>query len=396
MPTRRLLYASSVALFIYAWASVNIYLPILPELRTILNTSPELARLTVGIFLAGFAVTQVIWGPLSDRFGRRPILLIGMALSCSGAALAGLADDIYSFIAARLLESIGLGVAPVLARAVLSDALDRPHVAIAMAYCAIGAAIMPALGPIIGGYLNYYVSWRAIFFLLAVYGAFFFLFCLFRLPETKGHKDSDQRPRLVLGIYGTMLRDRRFVGCLSIYAISYGGVFGYFAAAPYLFTRDLGYAPREYGFLLIFNIAFYIIGAWVARLLVPRLGIDRIILYAMLAVIISSILFLALESFTTLSTLSVLLPISVFIFGGGFVSPAVNTAAMTAFKEKGGAASALVGFSNAAGGAIFSAALIAMHFTRLWQLALYVAICALLCIASYWALVRRRPGDAPV
>ncbi len=394
MPSRLFLYSICTALFLYSWASVNIYLPILPELEHILHTTPHLARLTVTIFLIGYAFTQIIWGPLSDRFGRRPMLLSGLACSCLGAALAATSNDIYTFIAARLLESIGLGVAPALARSVLTDTLSRSYVAIAMAYGAIASAVMPAIAPVIGGNVDYFFSWRAIFVLLAMYGGLLFLCVLFRLPETNRHIDPSHGFRSTVASYKEMLSNPRFVGHLSIYGIGYGGVFGYYAAAPFIFTVDLGYTARDYGLLLLINIAAYMFGAWLARIIIPRQGIDRVIVYTMITFVATSVLFLVLEFVTTLNTVSVLLPMSVYIFATGLVSPAANTGAMTAFKAKAGSASSLAGFAVAAGGAAVSGVLAGLHITRLWHLALYIGICALLCIGCYLALLRRHPDDA--
>ena len=141
-PSRSFLYTIAVALFVNGWLSVNIYLPILPHLEKVFDIGRSTASLTVTVFLIGFSVTQLVWGPLSDRFGRKPILLCGLAISVTGAVLAACANSIEFFMGARILESVGIGVAPVLARSVLTDSLDRDHVSTAMAYVAIVVAIV--------------------------------------------------------------------------------------------------------------------------------------------------------------------------------------------------------------------------------------------------------------
>ena len=153
-PSRSFFYTVAVALFVYGWVSVNIYLPVLPQLEKVLEIGRSTASLTVTVFLVGFSVTQFVWGPLSDRFGRKPVLLCGLAISVTGAVLTAFANSIEFFITARILESVGIGVAPVLARSVLTDSLDRDHVSTAMAYMAVVVALVPAVAPIIGGYLN--------------------------------------------------------------------------------------------------------------------------------------------------------------------------------------------------------------------------------------------------
>jgi DHA1 family bicyclomycin/chloramphenicol resistance-like MFS transporter len=143
------------------------------------------------------------------------------------------------------------------------------------------------------------------------------------------------------------------------------------------------------------NVGFYVLGASVARMLVPKVGTVRPIVFAMITFVATSILFVALELCTTLSTLAVLLPMCIFIFGCGLVSPAANTGAMTLFRDKAGASTAVVGFSIAVGGAVFSGALSAFHIRRLVELGAYVGVSTLLCIATYLACLRKPLGPAP-
>jgi DHA1 family bicyclomycin/chloramphenicol resistance-like MFS transporter len=394
-PSRSLFYTIGVALFVYGWVSVNIYLPVLPRLEKVFEIGRSTASLTVTVFLVGFSLTQLVWGPLSDRFGRKPVLLCGLAISISGAVLTASANSIAIFMAARILESVGIGVAPVLARSVLTDSLDRDHVSAAMAYVAVVVALVPAVAPIIGGYLNLLWSWRSIFFFVAAYGAVLVMTCAFRLPETIRSRNRGLKAATVIGEYREMLGHREYLGYIGLYAISFGTLIGYYAAAPYIFVRALGYPSHQYGYLLLVNVGFYVLGASVARILIPKVGTVRPVLFAMIAFTTTSIIFLALGLFTTLSTMSVLLPMCIFIFGCGLVSPAANTGAMTIFRDKAGASTAVVGFSIAVGGAAFSGALSAFHITRLMELGAYAGISTLLCIATYLTCLHKQIGPTP-
>jgi DHA1 family bicyclomycin/chloramphenicol resistance-like MFS transporter len=143
----------TIALFVYGWLSVNMYLPVLPQLEQVFAIGSPAAKLTVPVFLLGFAFSQLIWGPLSDRYGRKPVLLSGLAISVLGALLSGFAPTVELFMAARFVEGIGLGVGPVLGRAILADCMDRSEIAGTMARVVTVVAIVPALAPIVGGYL---------------------------------------------------------------------------------------------------------------------------------------------------------------------------------------------------------------------------------------------------
>lgn len=180
----RFLCGFTIALFIYGWLSVNMYLPILPKLEQVFQIGGQTAKLTVTVFLIGFGFSQLVWGPLSDRFGRKPVLLTGLSISVLGAVLSGFAPNIELFMAARFLEAVGLGVGPVLGRAVLSDTLDRPQIASTMAYVVTVVAVVPALAPIVGGYLALWLAWPGIFFGLALYGVVVWLLTHLGLKET--------------------------------------------------------------------------------------------------------------------------------------------------------------------------------------------------------------------
>lgn len=388
----RFFYGLAIALFVYGWLSVNIYLPILPGLEDIFHTTTEMARLTVTAYLLGFSFAQLVWGPLSDRYGRRPIIIVGLALATIGAVLTGLTSNIYSFTAARFLESVGLGVAPVLARAILTDSLDRPHIAIAISYAVMASALTPALAPIVGGYIYLFLSWRVIFFFLALYGCTLTAWIVLRFPETNKDKTPELKAFQVLSEYVTMLRTRRYSGYLIAYGIAFGGLLGYYAAAPYLFIKVLGYRPHEYGYLLLVNVASYILGVWTGKTTVVRWGSNRTIAFAILAYLITSLVFVAVDAFTEMSAVSILFPMCIFIFGSGLVSPAANSGAMSIFKNKAGASTAIIGFSIVIGGAFFNTGLSTVHISRLGELGMYVAVIALGSLANFWINLRERPG----
>jgi DHA1 family bicyclomycin/chloramphenicol resistance-like MFS transporter len=388
-PSTTVLYGLTMALFVYGWLSVNIYLPILPELDSRLHATTHLASLTVTVFLIGFSFTQLFWGPASDRYGRRPVLLAGLAISTVGAALSGFSSDIGMFMAARFLEAVGLGVGPVLARSILTDSLEKTRVAVAMAYVAIVVAVIPAIAPVVGGYINLLVSWRGIFFFLALFGTCLLTVGAMRLPETLVEKNPDLTVSRVLGEYLELIGNRRYLGYICAYAIAFGTTIGYYAAAPYIFIRLLDYSPHAYGYLLFFNAVCYVLGATAARLLVPKLGTDRVIQMAIMVFTAAFFLTVTLDFYTNISASSVLMPMSIFIFGSGLVSPAANAGAMTIFRDRAGASTAVIGFSIAIGGAIFSGALSAHHIANLGELGIYIGFSTLASTVLYLALLRR-------
>ncbi|MEM7026076.1 MAG: multidrug effflux MFS transporter, partial [Pseudomonadota bacterium] len=349
--SRGFLTGYTMALFIYGWLSVNMYLPILPQLEQVFDVQSRTAKLTFTVFMLGFAVSQLFWGPLSDRYGRKPVLLTGLAISVVGAVLSGLTPTIELFMATRFFEAVGLGVGPVLGRAVLAESLDRSDIAGSMAHIVSVVSTVPAWAPIIGGYVALWLSWHGIFFVLAVYGTGMWLLTRVTLKETTKDHVARLRLRDALHTDLTMLREPRYSGYLLFYGVAFGSLLGYYATTPYLFTRELGFASYQYGYLLIFNVAVYVSGVQISRVVVHRHGIDRPLLLALGTYAISATMFFVAEIFADLDVLGILIPISVFVFGAGLVSPAANAGAMTIFHERAGAATAFVGFAVVMGGA---------------------------------------------
>jgi DHA1 family bicyclomycin/chloramphenicol resistance-like MFS transporter len=186
----------------------------------------------------------------------------------------------------------------------------------------------------VGGYLALWFSWRGIFFALAIYGVGTWLLAGLGLKETLETRIATLRIGETLRGDAAMLGNLQYSAYLLVYGIAFGSLLGYYATTPYLFTRELGFASYQYGYLLIFNVAFYVAGVQASRLATRRWGIERPLMLAMIAYALSTAMFLVVEIFAELDTLSVLIPISVFIFGAGLVSPAANAGAMTIFRER--------------------------------------------------------------
>jgi hypothetical protein len=214
------------------------------------------------------------------------------------------------------------------------------------------------------------------------------------LKETLATRIATLRIGETLRGDAAMLGNLQYSAYLLVYGIAFGSLLGYYATTPYLFTRELGFASYQYGYLLIFNVVFYVAGAQCSRLATRRWGIERPLMLAMLAYARSTALFLVVELFAELDTLSVLIPMSVFIFGAGLVSPAANAGAMTIFREHAGAATAFVGFAVVIGSAVFSGALAHVDIRHLWQLGTYVGTITVVSSAITVAILRKPPAQA--
>ena len=167
-----------------AQISISIYLPSMPALAEIFATEPSVVQLTVTVYMLAAAVSQLIVGPLSDRFGRKPVLLVGLAIYIAASAAAMLAPTIEALIGARLVQSIGAMAGPVIGRAIIRDRFDRSRAAQVMAWVGLALAISPALAPVIGAAVHEAVGWRANFGLLVAFGIFIAYMAWAHLEET--------------------------------------------------------------------------------------------------------------------------------------------------------------------------------------------------------------------
>jgi MFS transporter, DHA1 family, multidrug resistance protein len=380
-------YGLAAALIVYGWLSVNIYLPVLPQLDRIFGTTSQTAKLTVTVFLLGFGLTQLVWGPLSDRVGRRTVLLAGLTLSVAGAAVAASTTNVYLFMAARFLEAVGIGACPVMARSIVADTIDRERVGAAMAYVLSVVALVPALAAILGGYIYLLSSWRTVFFFVALCGAGLLLLSFFRVPETLS-ASRPVTPSAILHGYVAMLRNGRYFAFVFTYCIIYGCVLGYYASAPYIFIDALGYSTHEYGYLLLVNAACYVLGASASRPIMRRSGPTLPLALALVACGTSILSFLVLELTSGMSTLGVLFPTSLFTLASGLVAPAANAGALGMFRDRAGASAAIIGCSITLGGALATAILSHFEITRLWQLALFLGVGTLINLGAYLIFLR--------
>lgn len=338
--------------------STSIYAPSMPTLVGEFETTPDLVKLTLSVFLVGFAAGQLVYGPLSDRLGRRGVLIGGLLVYCLGNLACIAATGIWAMIAGRFLQALGACAGTVLGRAVVRDVHGREGTARVLAWIAAAMAISPALGPTVGGHLHVWFGWRANFALLAALGIVLMVSVWLFLRETNKQLDPDATDWMRLfRNFNVLLGDRNFVGWLLCGSLIYAGLYVYIAVAPFLFIDRLGFRPNEFGLLTIFTTSCYLLGTLAAGRLTRRYGLRRMVLIGCAASLCGGALMLGF-ALVTLSTPSVLGPMMLFSFGMGITLPSALAGGMLPFPRLAGTASALLGCAQQAlaAGATFAAA----------------------------------------
>jgi DHA1 family bicyclomycin/chloramphenicol resistance-like MFS transporter len=257
--------------------SVDIYLPALPMLQRTLGADQGGTLLTLSAFLIGFGVGQLFLGPLSDRFGRKRPLIAGLIVYLIASVGCALADSITAVIVWRFLQAVGGCAVPVLVQAMVRDLFDREQGARIFSLNMLVMGVAPIAAPLIGGQIVTWLDWRAIFWVLALFGVAA-LVCVLRLPETLSPARRNQADPLamILG-YAELFGSRRYVGYLVCTTFYYCALFGFIAGSPFVYIEHFGVPAQYYGFLFGVNMIGMMTGSYLNARLVLRLGSDRLL-----------------------------------------------------------------------------------------------------------------------
>ncbi len=384
----RVPYGILIAMSAIGPLAMNMFVPSMPGLQATFNVSSGVVQMTLTVYLAGLAVCQLIYGPLSDRFGRRPMLLVGMAMFVAASIACALATSIEMLIVARGFQAVGGAAGMILSRAIVRDLFSREQSASVLGYITMAWVLAPMVAPIIGGTLDQWFSFRAGFWLLACIGSLVFLAVYARLRETNlslQHDASIIRTTL----YVTLLKNKAFRGYAA--TVTYGSAvfFCYLAVAPFIMVTVRGYSPIDYGTWFVCSGLGYMGGNFASGRYSTRLGNDHMIRIGNLVTLAGALLLLgfALAGFTHPATL--FLPMALCAFGNGLTIPNGLTAAISVDPKNIGSGAGLTGFLQVALGAFVSQGV--GYFQATWiNVGFWVmAVLALLAALAHWSNERQ-------
>ena len=376
--------------------STDLYLPSLPGLLRHFDADIAEVQLTLSVFLVGLAVGQLVYGPLSDRFGRRPVLLAGLILYVVASAICALAPSVPTLIAARLLQATGACAGPVVCRAVVRDVHGREGAARILSYMGAAMALAPALGPILGGFVEAWLGWRANFAILCIYGAVGLALTAAILPETALHRGEsggglDAALRGYLGLLG----QRVYIGFVLCCALAYGGIFCFISGSSFVFVDIIGLAPQLYGVCFGAIVLGYILGTLMGGRLTRRIGVERLVRTGGLISAVGGLALLLSVWTTGASVAGILLPTVIYMVGTGLVLPNAMAGAIGPFPRMAGTAAALLGFVQMGLAAAGGVAIGHLANGTAIPMAAGIALAGLLQPLIYWLLISAAsPGSA--
>jgi DHA1 family bicyclomycin/chloramphenicol resistance-like MFS transporter len=332
--------------------ATNMYLASFLSLGRELVASPAEIQLTLTVFLASFAFGQLVIGPLSDRYGRRPLLVAGLTVYAVASALCAVAADLESMLAFRALQAVGACTGTVLARAVARDLFHGDELTRSLGFITTFVAAAPGFSPLIGGFIESFFGWRYTFALLALVGVFAVIVVWRAIPETNRIRAANFSLVGSFATYFAILGDRRFAVPVSAAALAMAGLFAFFASSPTIFIDEFGVPPALFGFIPCGTVFAVFAGGLSGPRLAKRWPGMRAIAGGFLLMIAGSVAMLAFALSGQTGIWQVLATLVVFLFGLGVVNPLATVAALRPFPERAGAASALIGFFQMAGGAL--------------------------------------------
>lgn len=333
--------------------TMNIFLPSLPNIASELNSSTSILGLSVGIYLASSAVLQLIIGPFSDQFGRRPLILWSLIIFCISTLATVFVTNTAQFLILRVFQAISASCM-VLARAIVRDTTESIEKAGSkIAYVTMGMALVPMVGPAIGGLLDYQYGWEASFWLLFLLGLVILIIAFFDVGETLS--DHNQSFLQQISTYPSLLRSKRFWGyCLSSAFVS-GAFFSYLGGAPFVGNEVFGLKPKDLGFWFGAPAIGYVLGNFLSGRFSTKIGLDKMIFLGVTTALFGVSISLTISLFDHGSVLSFFGLMTLVGLGNGMSIPNATAAMMSINPKLAGTAAGLGSAIMIGGGAGLSA-----------------------------------------
>lgn len=373
--------------------SMALYTPAMPMLVDHFNTSPATIKLTLTVYFAGFALAQLVCGPLADGFGRKPVLLAFLGLYLTGSILALLAWDVAWLLAARTIQGIGAAAGIAISRAMVRDLFHGEQAVRIYALTAAMLAIGPALSPTIGAIALGLLGWHAIFGVMVVYGLVLTVVILTQVPESfPGHSLSFLRPKPLLKNYYSIISDVRFLSPGLVLGVGIGMIYMLATILPFVLIEEAGLTPVQFGLGMMAQSCAYMFGSMLLGRLLPHISHLALLRSGLALFTAGGVAMAILMRSVEPGFFSVMGPIAVSTLGLAFIVPFMTTRALEPFAKTAGTAGALTGFFQMGGGFVGSAAA-AMFASPTVAIGTVMPVMAILVLAFHFGLsgsVKRR------
>ncbi|KZX55754.1 MFS transporter [Vibrio sp. HI00D65] len=374
---------------------VSIYLPSLPLIAADLSITQVDVQLLVTLFLVGFGLSQLFYGPMSDAVGRRPIFLLGQGVYLIGTVVCVVfSDNMTALEIGRLLQGLGAGSASVLGRSVLRDSYDGAQLTKALSYISITASIMPIIAPVFGGWISFHLGWEAVFLFVLLYLLAIFTLGYFVLHETLPYSKSRFQVSQVVRNYGSLITNRQVLSSASYNWMSYMASLVSLSLFPFLMQEQLGLTAAEYGSLMIVPSAGLLIGSVVLNVLNRRFSTPQLMSFAILIILASGAWLLTHE----LTILNLVWAFTWLTIAQGISFPLSISMLLEPHKKQAGAVSALSGSIQMCLAGLLGGYLVESWVTNHLQLGVFYLVIGAAMGSVLWSSTRikKKLGDTEV
>lgn len=389
--TNKLVLGTLVTLMVaFGPIAMDLFLPALPQMVEAFGSDVARVQLTLSVYMLGFALSQIIYGPLSDRYGRRPLILTGIALFGLASLASTAAATIEQLLLWRFLQALGAASGVVLGRAVVRDLFERQESARMLSYVTSAMALAPLLAPILGGVLADEFGWQATFWALVAYAAIAFAAIAWLLPESnKNLSRTATQPRVLAGTFAKMLGHREYVGYVATATLLFAALFAYISASPFVLIGVMGLTPKAFGLAFAANAVGYGAGSQISARLVRRLGLERLCSLGTTVSALFGLLLAGLAIAGAATPVAVVVPMVGVMLGVGLASPNATAGAAGPFPEDAGTAASLLGFIQFTVAASVGVGVGRLHVDSAVPMAVVIAVAAVGSCLSYRYAVKR-------
>lgn len=340
MKISKILFLTLILMGTSAPLTQDLYLTSLPAIADYLQIDHHEVQLTVTYFLFGLCISQLVFGPISDKYGRKRPLIIGMLICIVGGIICALANDIKVLFFGRCLQGLGVGSGSVISRIIMRDSFGGRDLTYHNSYVASASVIILAIGPVIGGYIQQLLDWHFNFLFLVLLNSIIICMTIIFYRENSGRKTI----YLDMSNFWTVLKNKQFSLSILHCGVTYAGIVAWLTATPIILQDSMGYSSTDCKWLYITSGLCFFTGTIIVRKLLKRILCHRVLEYGLLVAIFAGIIMLVFSNYFNM--LAVVLPVGIFMMGAAMIFPTANSIALSQFSCISGYASAILGSST--------------------------------------------------
>ncbi|HKX08029.1 MAG TPA: Bcr/CflA family multidrug efflux MFS transporter [Stellaceae bacterium] len=371
--------------------AVDMSLPSLPTIARSFDAGPESVQLTLSLFLVGYAGAQLFCGPISDRFGRRKVLIGGLAIYMLAGFACAISPNIETLVTARLVQGCGACVGPVIGRAVVRDHMTGPRAVQTLSYITLTMSLAPLIAPILGGFLVKHVGWQAIFVFLGSFGLALFAVTVLLFPESLKNPDPTalRLTRLATNA-GAFFSNRRSVGCSLVNGFVFAGLFSFLSGSPFVLINVYGVPVDQFGFYFAMSATGLIIGAFINGRLAHRFSSEQVMRGGFAVLLMAGAAVVTVAWLRVGGPIGIMTPILIYVMALALILPNATVSAMEPLPHMAGMAASLMGAIQMGGGSLSGLLVAALYDGTPMPMAGTIAAMAVCAFIAYYTLVRHR------